>query len=88
MWVWQHSFMEIDYPSAGSRKAVAEDMCTSTGKPLRGLSLPRKSMVRLTLLLLSTTGPVLANSVDPDQLASELLKKPTDLDLHSLSLNM
>ena len=82
MGVWQHSFMEIDYPSAGSRKAVAEDMCT------RGLSLPRKSMVRLTLLLLSTTGPVLANSVDPDQLASELLKKPTDLDLHSLSLNM
>ena len=25
----------------------------------------------LTLLLLNTTGPVLANSVDPDQLASE-----------------
>ena len=35
----------------------------------------------LTLLLLSTTYPVLANSVDPDQLASEL-------DLHCLSLNM
>ena len=28
---------------------------------------------------------VLANSVDPDQLASE--KKPTELDLHCLSLN-
>ena len=27
----------------------------------------------------------LANNVDPDQLASE---KPTDLDLHCLSLNM
>ena len=36
----------------------------------------------LTLLLLSTTCPVLANNVDPD------LKKPTDLDLHCLSLNM
>ena len=40
----------------------------------------------LTLLLLNTTCPVLANSVDPDQLASS--KKPTDLDLHCLSLNM
>ena len=29
--------------------------------------------------------PVFASSVDPDQLASE---KPTDLDLHCLSLNM
>ena len=28
-------------------------------------------MVPLTLLLLNTTCPVLANSVDPDQLASE-----------------
>ena len=35
----------------------------------------------LTLLLLNTTCPVLANSIDPD------LKKPTDLDLHC-SLNM
>ena len=35
----------------------------------------------LTLLLLNTTCPVSANSVDPDQLASEL-------DLHCLSLNM
>ena len=35
----------------------------------------------LTLLLLNTTCPVIANSVDPDQLASEL-------DLHCLSLNM
>ena len=45
-----------------------------------------------TLLLLNTTYSVLANSVDPDQLASEEtnkhLKKPTDLDLHCLSLNM
>ena len=32
----------------------------------------------LTLLLLNTTCPALANSVDPDQLAS-------DLDLHGLS---
>ena len=29
--------------------------------------------------------PCLANSVDPDQLASEDLKKPTDLHLHCLS---
>ena len=29
--------------------------------------------------------PAFANSADPDQLASE---KPTDLDLHCLSLNM
>ena len=36
----------------------------------------------LTLLLLNTTCPVLANSVDPGQ------QKPTDLDLHCLSLNM
>ena len=66
----------------------------------------------LTLLLLNTMCPVLANSVDPDQLGSEeanwsgsapfvikymnfyqiqiswVLKKPTDLDLHRLSLNM
>ena len=33
-----------------------------------------------TLLLLNMTYPVLANSVDPDQLASE--------ELHGLSLNM
>ena len=39
----------------------------------------------LTLLLLNTTCPVLANSVDPDQLA---LKKPTDLDLHCLPFSM
>ena len=45
-------------------------------------------VVTLTLLLLNTTCPVLANSVDQDQLASEELKKPTDLDLHCLSLNM
>ena len=32
--------------------------------------------------------PCLANSVDPDQLASELLKKPTDLDLYRLPLSM
>ena len=36
----------------------------------------------LTLLLLNTTCPVLANSVDPDQLAS------SDLDLHCLSLKV
>ena len=30
-----------------------------------------RNMVPLTLLLLNTTFPVLANSVDPDQLASE-----------------
>ena len=41
--------------------------------------------VILILLLLNTTCPVLANSVDPDQMASE---KPTDPDLHCLSLNM
>ena len=47
----------------------------------------------LTLLLLNTTCPVLANSVAPDQLASSdinrrHLQKPTDLDLHCLSLNI
>ena len=36
----------------------------------------------LTRLLLNTTCAVLPNSADPDQ------KKPTDLDLHCLSLNM
>ena len=36
----------------------------------------------LTLVLLN---PVFANSVDPDQLAS---KKPTDMDLHCLSLSI
>ena len=40
-------------------------------------------MMLLTLLLRNKSCPVLANSVDPDQ-----LKKPTDLDLHCLSLNM
>ena len=40
-------------------------------------------VTHLTLLLLNMTCLVLANSVDPDQ-----LKKPTDLDLHYLSLNM
>ena len=30
-----------------------------------------KTVICLTLLLLNTTRPVLANSVDPDQLASE-----------------
>ena len=45
--------------------------------------------VVLTLLMLNTTYPVLANSVDPDQLASEEANwKPTDLNLHCLSLNM
>ena len=38
--------------------------------------------ITLTILLLNTTCPVFANSVDPDQLAS------SDLDLHCLSLNM
>ena len=41
-----------------------------------------KFLYCLTLLLLNTTCPVLANSVDPDQLW------PTNLDLHYLSLNM
>ena len=36
------------------------------------------SFTFLTLLLLNTTCPVLANSVDP----GELVSKPTDLDLH------
>ena len=45
-----------------------------------------KKKVNLTLLLLNTTCPDLTNNVDPDQLA--FLKKPTDLDLHCLSLNM
>ena len=39
----------------------------------------------LILLLLNTTCPVLANSVDPDQLASE---EATDLDLHCLLVYM
>ena len=33
--------------------------------------LPKNALQRLTLHLLNTTCPVLANSVDPDQLASE-----------------
>ena len=37
---------------------------------------------KIRLLLLNMSCPVLANSVDPDQLASE------DLDLHCLLLNM
>ena len=45
------------------------------------LVLALLSSAILTLLLLNTTCSVLANSVDPDQLAS-------DLDLHCLSLNM
>ena len=45
------------------------------------------SSLLLALLLLNTAGPVLANSVDLDQLASEEAKQ-TDLDLHCLSLNM
>ena len=42
--------------------------------------------------MLNMTCPILANSADLDQLASEeaniswLVKKPTDLDLHYLSL--
>ena len=43
------------------------------------------SKAGLILLFLNTTCPVIANSVDPDKM---LLKKPTDLDLHCLSLNM
>ena len=43
------------------------------------------SMLHVTLLLLNTTCPVLANNVDPDHW---LLKKPTDLDLHCLPLKM
>ena len=59
----------------------------------------------LTLVLLNPDIPAFANSVDPDQLASEeanwsgsalfdikyvnlYLKKPTDLDLHCLTLSM
>ena len=38
-------------------------------------------VLNLTLLLPNTTCPVLANSLDPDQLAS-------NLDLHCLSLNL
>ena len=35
------------------------------------MSSNKKKKSRLTLLLLNTTCPVLTNSVDPDQLASE-----------------
>ena len=35
------------------------------------LSIIRQIKLNLTLLLLNTACPVLANSVDPDQLASE-----------------
>ena len=44
------------------------------------VSLPSDKI--LTLVLLNLDMPDFANSVDPDQLASE----PTDLDLHYLSL--
>ena len=44
------------------------------------MNFDSKVKYRLILLLLNTTCPVLANSVDPDQLAS-------GLDHHCLSLN-
>ena len=53
--------------SGKKKKVYQSDVCTSCAY--------------LTLLLLNMTCPVLANSVDPDQLAS-------DLDLHCLSLYM
>ena len=54
-WVQQHSFVEIDHEiffkiilsllliQEGQLSISVERMCTSTGKPLRGLSLPRKN---------------------------------------------
>ena len=39
----------------------------------------------LTLVLLTWTHPACANSVDSNQLAS---KKPTDLDLHCMTLSV
>ena len=44
---------------------------TATGKVKINTILTVSYQLYLTLLLLSTTCPVLANSVDPDQLASE-----------------
>ena len=56
---------------------------------LYGVSLHRVFHYhRLTFLSLNTTYPVLANCVDPDQLASEEANWSSDLDLHCLSLNM
>ena len=51
---------------------------------LSDVAAQRNFNILLTIFLLNTTCPVLTNSVDPDQLASN----PTDLDLHYLSLNM
>ena len=52
----------------------------------RSLLNTTESLINLTLLLLlNTTCPILANSVDPDQLASE---EANDLDLHCLSINV
>ena len=48
-------------------------------------SFIRSKHLTLFLLLLNTTSHVLANSVDPDQLASE---KANYQDLHCLSYNM
>ena len=67
----------------GSIKSVYQDYDTSMRRHYKRASVTtvtsrwchkraeRWLTIMLTLLLLSTTYPVLANSVDPDQLASE-----------------
>ena len=52
-WRLKNSFVEIDYEvfyghsliQKGQLSVSSEGMCTSTGKRLRGLSLPRKRVV-------------------------------------------
>ena len=52
---------------------IYNNNCTNVIDTIQGNKNPwcRASIVRLSLLLLNTTCPVLANSVDPHQLASE-----------------
>ena len=62
----------------------------STEKPTHKKKKKKKkkrkfAAANLTLILLFTTAPTFANSVDPDQMA---LKKPSDLELHCLSFSL
>ena len=63
-------------PKGRNNKNVLESMTADSAKPrsplmAKQLPVALDDTCRLTLLLLNMTCPVLANSVDPDQLASE-----------------
>ena len=79
----------IDFYEKGPFKSVSSycfPFCCSDKNQNRCRECSKKKafiLANLTLLMLNMTCPVLANSVDPD---SWLLKEPTDLDLHCLSL--